>query len=282
MYRIFNVLIWFSKAIENILQFIMLCLLFYILFFVIYIIFALANAPFINYMQPLVQLLLSIAEQYNVMGSNVGGYIISLVILFSILGVLFLLKNIFEFITLKLNRFRISCIQFEEKQLNKSLKREIKSLNKNLKYALVYFELLPQKIQGVEVSLEEQYQLLIKFFSSKFFRMPQKYKNGYLFKDVDFETLDTFFEAFLKALNSAAPVKYLFAVQVVDENGYEVAYSELDSLVKTGLYGHILLTPATKLRYEHNKTIQYEMTVVGNYVNDGEYRNVYEVRDKFF
>ena len=247
-----------------------------------YMIFALAKAPFVDSILPLVNVLLSIVSSFNIGLTETCEYIACLVMLFTVYAVFLVIKKFLETLILKTTRLRALCIEFEDSQLNKSLKREVAGLNKDINKSLVYVELSPKKAPGLNVVLEEQYQLLIKFLSSKLCVTPEKYKNGYLFIDVPIEKIDKYFECFFKALGSAAPVRYLFVVQAVEKNSYKEAYKELDFLINTALFDHVIVSPTTKLRYEHNEICGYNMTVVGNFIYEDESQNVYEVRDRFF
>ena len=282
MYRIFDILTWVLNSFGNFIQFLMLGISSYTFIFTVYVLFALAKVPFASSMYPLVKFLLEFVNAFNFVLSPSSEYIVAVVFLFVIYSCLLLVQKFIDFLIKKLKKYRLLCIKYEEEQLNKDLKEELKALNRDIHSALVYLELTPKKIPGVTIVLEEQYQLLIKYLASKVNKEPEKYKNGYLFSDVDIEKFDKYFECFFKALGSAAPVRYLFAVQIIEKHDYKTAYQELDFLINTGLFDHVLVTPATKLRYEHNKICGYDTTVVGNFVYHEEHRNIYEVRDRFF
>lgn len=282
MYRIFDAILFVLKLLENFTQFLMLATACYAFAFVLYITFVLSKAPFVDAMSTFFAPVIATVSSLNIAISESTEYMIGILLIFVLYAVFLVVQKVLETVIIKTKQMRAGCVAFEDRQLNKSLKREVSALNKDLNYSLVYFELITKKTPGMTVVLEEQYQLFIKFLSSKLFVFPQKYKNGYVFVDVPIEKIDKYFECFFKAIGSAAPLRYLFAVQIIEKKNYNEAYKELDSLVKTALYDHIILTPATKLRYEHNKQCGYEMTVVGNFVYEDEHRNVFEVRERFF
>jgi hypothetical protein len=157
----------------------------------------------------------------------------------------------------------------------------ISEMNDKITKAIVYIELKPKERTVAKVNLEEQYLQLNNFLYSKLGLAPIKYGNGYIYKFLNFKTIDLSLKTFMKAINSEAPVDYMVILQAY-EGSEDFAYMEIFKLRTTGIYNTIIMAPTTNIRYEYIKDAVYTTGIIGRYMIENDDVSIYEIREKFF
>ncbi len=285
MKKILALAIGITKCIENLFQFFAVIALFYLLIFTLYTMCSLANSSAFDFFSSQAEIIMSVASFIW------GGTKSDLFFIKEFLTGILLLAAIFficQFVKLKLvnlgnflKESLVNCYKSEEKSVNAELHRNIVRMNKKISSAVIYVEIKKKESVFTAVDLDEQYKLLNNFLYSKTNIIPEKQDGGFIYKFSNVEKIDMYLPFFFKAINSTAPIDYLFIFQII-ENDFDSAMYEINKIKNSGIYNKILMTPATNLRYENIDNKSYSTGVVGNYVFAGESHSVYELKDKFF
>lgn len=285
MYKNFTIFIKLAKCLEDICQFIAILFIVAFLVFIFYIIFALGNAEtFLSFLDPFVENVSYITELLWKGSENptrVHNFMFILLFFAGAFCIFQFLKERFEAIGKFLVKAKEDCRRFEDKQVNVEVHRNIDRMNDKITKAIVYLELKAKDRTIEKVNLDEQYLQLNNFLYSKLYLAPIKYGNGYIYKFLDFRDIDRSLKHFFKAINSEAPVDYMFILQAY-EGSEDFAYMEIFKLRTTGIYNTIIMAPTTNLRYEHIKDAAYTTGIVGHYMIESDDVSIYEIREKFF
>ena len=247
--------------------------------------FTLANSSVFDFFEPIANVIISIAGIFWKNGSaavsQIGTFVTGILLIVAIFLFSQFLMQRFHKLVVLFNDMKFDYLKAEERRINKELHNNIQKMNKKITTCLIYIELRVKENISEKINLEEQYEMLNKYLASKLNAAPVKYKQGYVYRFSNIDTIDSRLCFFFNALHSQAPVDYLFIFQVI-EGTYESALFEVDKLRNAGIYNKILMTPATNLRYENNIKKDYTTGVVGNYVFSGESHSIYELKEKFF
>lgn len=285
MYKNFTIFIKLAQCIENICQFIALIFILGFLVFIFYIIFALGNAnSYLSFLDPFVENIKYVIELFwkgSEAPTNIHGYMAGLILLAGGFCVFQFLKERFEALGKFLIKAKEDCRRFEDKQVNEQIHKNIDKMNDKITKAIVYIELKPKERTVEKVNLEEQYLQLNNFLYSKLGLAPIKYGNGYIYKFLNFKTIDLSLKTFMKAINSEAPVDYMVILQAY-EGSEDFAYMEIFKLRTTGIYNTIIMAPTTNIRYEYIKDAVYTTGIIGRYMIENDDVSIYEIREKFF
>ncbi len=274
----------FSKWLENTFQFIAVIMLLYLLLFTLYMMFSVANSNALDFLSPLVNIVISISGLIWKDASgilSIWGFITGLLLIIFLFLISQFLKQRFNILSKTFSDMKINYLKEEEKRINKELHKEIESMNKKISACVIYLEIKAKDSVKNKVNIEEQYKLLNQFLYSKTQIIPEKSGYGYVYKFSNIEKIDNYIEYFLKVINSSAPIDYLCILQVI-ETTYSNAVYDIEKIRNAGIYNKILLNPTTNLRYEHNAVQQYSTGVVGDYVFAGETHSIYELKEKTF
>ena len=168
--------------------------------------------------------------------------------------------------------------KFEEKLLNKSLKKiEVEEQSKIKKYQIYLETAIKAKAlkQGIKADIEEQNKLLLKHLVNKTQIIPQKLDNGLLFTFNSFDNIDAILDIFTKLPQSQAPIDYITCVQILDtkENNHIENLRKLSSL---RYYNKIIALADTVYRYNFNENQNYEISQLGIYQKNKEIIEIYQ------
>ncbi len=281
MYKFFNLLINITKILENIFQALSFFTLIYLTLFTIYSLFLFGKSDGFDFFKPVAKTIISMATPlWPDSNSLIQDFILGVVFLGLLLLFFQFAKHFSEYMKIKLKTTQENYRIHEDKVLNQELKKDIINLNKKITKCIVYYEVKKKDKIRQQIDIEEQYQILNQFFYSKTNIVPEKHEDGYILNFSSIENIDTFIPHIFKAINSTAPVEYIFILQVV-ENSIAEAHFEIKKLINAKLYNKIIMTPTTNLRYEHNKFQKYTTTVTGNFVFAGESHSIFEIRDNY-
>ena len=243
--------------------------------------FLLGNSDGFNFFKPVANTILSIVKPLWINSNSViQEFILGVAFLGSLILFFQISKKFTEFIEHRLKIIQENYRKHEDKLLNQQLKKDIEKMNKKISKCIVYYELRKKEQLRQLITLEEQYQILNQFFYSKTNIIPEKHNDGYILNFSSIENIDTLIPHIFKAINSTAPVEYIFILQAVENSNTEAFY-EINKLINAKLYNKIIMTPTTNLRYEHNGTQKYTTSVTGNFVFAGESHSIYEIRDNY-
>ena len=237
-----------------------------------------------DFFKPSAEIIIAIAnalwifgEPFNsILTEFIGGAIL-LLFLFAFFQLLRkIAQSIEQNLIIAQNRYR----ENEDRTVNQQLHKDIEKMNKKLSQCILYYEIKKKDNIHFPVNLEEQYQALNQFLYSKSSIIPEKYEEGYLLKIQSIENIDELLSSLFKAINSTAPVDYIFILQIVEDTSYN-ALVEINKLKNTKLYNKIVMTLTTNLRYEHNEVKNYTTSIAGSFIFEGEDLAIYEFREKF-
>lgn len=284
MYKIFNFSIKLTRLFENLFQGISILALFYLILYTLYSMLLLGASNAMDFFKPSAEIIIAIAnalwifgEPFNsILTEFIGGAIL-LLFLFAFFQLLRkIAQSIEQNLIIAQNRYR----ENEDRTVNQQLHKDIEKMNKKLSQCILYYEIKKKDNIHFPVNLEEQYQALNQFLYSKSSIIPEKYEEGYLLKIQSIENIDELLSSLFKAINSTAPVDYIFILQIVEDTSYN-ALVEINKLKNTKLYNKIVMTLTTNLRYEHNEVKNYTTSIAGSFIFEGEDLAIYEFREKF-
>lgn len=285
MYKVFSIFIFLAKALENILQFVAVIFVAYLALFLFYMLFALGNSQAMDSLRILVDPIIFIADMFFSNDKPEFGQLQQFVVGITLLSGGFLVSQFLKNRCTDLVKFleisKENCRRFEDKQVNLSIHRSAKNMNKKISKCMVYLELKKKEHLVETVDLKEQYELLNKYLSSKVGVVPENFLDGFLYKFPDIEKIDSDIVYFFYAIKSKAPVDYMMILQVI-EKSLLVAQDEIQKLRSAGLYNSIIMSPTTSLRYEYNDARAYTNGIIGHYLCGNEEMSIYELKEKFF
>lgn len=243
-----------------------------------------SNWGWLCFISPVLDLLLDISANFISGSISIFNIIVEYKYLgaFGILLFFFFFSNFMIVISEKIEELycdgRRAIKKIEEKNLNKSLEKQILAEQKKLKLYKVFVSAsVKAKIAHREfkVDMEEQNRIMLKFLMEKTGCTPIKEENGFLFEFRYFDDIDKSLDAFAKLLQSKAPLDYIICVQVFGED-IEKEREQLIKLRDLKILNKIVSFADTIYRYNFNNEKAYKTSMVGLFQKGEESFEVHE------
>lgn len=227
----------------------------------------------LNFVQPTLDNLLSVANAICPLSYKIFNVDFELKYV-SGLFILIIIALLMNLLTMGVNAIQLFYLgsrallrKKDETAINKLLKAEMKQMQKKKNVYHVVINTYPKDASAyakhyLNVDMNEQNEILLKFLKEKFGRSPANFENGFFYTFEDFENVDDTLEILFKILESKAPIDYAICLQL--STGSQSDDKELlKRLVKIKSVGKIYMVSDTSYRYTYNSRRNYETSQIG-------------------
>ena len=188
-----------------------------------------------------------------------------------IINFLFFLENLYRDGCRKFN-------QFELDRYNKSFQKQQVEEQSKIKNYMIYVEALPKsqkKMQEFKIDLEAIRKELLKHLIDKIGTCPEKYCDGFLFKFLPVNDIDTVIGILQKLPKVSSPVDYVMCVEIMDSD-FQSSMEKLTQLISLKILNRVITMADTVYRYDFNSSKNYKDSSLGIYKKDDLTFEVYE------
>ena len=274
------------KFLRNIIEFIKIVDIFFVMMLIFYWIQDLTSSAWgwFKIFKPILDFVLHIASLISSGSVNIFGvifeykYPIAIIIFLIVYKIMDLIINLSFFSE---DLYRDGCRkynQFELERYNKSFQKQQTQEQSKIKNYMIYVEALPKsqkKMQELKIDLEAIRKELLKHLIDKIGTCPEKYCDGFLFKFLSINDIDTVIGILQKLPKVSSPVDYVMCVEIMDSD-FQSSMKKLTQLISLKILNRVITMADTVYRYDFNSSKNYKDSSLGIYKKDDLTFEVYE------
>jgi hypothetical protein len=276
-----KIIIWIFNFLKDIAYFLKIVGIFHIMMMALYWIQNIIGAKWdwMNFIKPSLDFILSIGEKIAPMTFNVLDATLEFKYVSALL-IIALWTFGFRFIYITLSVLQdeyeeVHCFhkKMTEKRFNNNLKKIVVDEEKKIKtFAVIINTRIKKKFahEELHIDIEKFNKLMNNFIFENTGVAGTTFKDGFLYKFNDMENIDKVLSVFFRLLKDNTPIEYSISVQA-GENIIQLA-----AIASFNLYGKIVLSADTLLRYKVNETHRYGTYNIGIFNNGENSLEIYE------